>query len=263
MPAISTIPVNLYQPTDPYIHTVDNMPIEGLIERINSINNAVDNNTAILASAIGTQGTLANRLAQSINDDGSLKSVAIDNALHSIEDHLDSADYVRMLYSERAKLSLISPHATALKLQFNTISGAVLFDDATVQVDDSDSISWSYSSGKIKANTAFPSSVRHTHYYGKTPVHQNLVTPNYRNYYTTSLMTSYREGSLRVYINGVRLDPNGSTYVQLGLPSSAAYTAMTYTEGTATGGVVTGGDFVLSTAISSSVRIVIDFDQLY
>jgi hypothetical protein len=48
MPAIETIPVPLYQPLDPYTHVYDNLPINGLIERVFLVNNQVDLNTTTL-----------------------------------------------------------------------------------------------------------------------------------------------------------------------------------------------------------------------
>lgn len=258
MPAIETIPVPTYQPLDPYHHTVDNLPIEGLIDRITLVNTQVDLNTNILNSAIGTQGTLANRLAQSINDDGSLKTVAIDNALHSISEHLDGGGYVRMTLDERTKLSFISPNATSLAINISTISGTIPFVDDTLEFGASDSIVWRYDGVRIMPDMNFPAAVRHVHYYGLIP-----ITSDHHNYTTTTLSTAYKSGTLRVYINGARLNQTANVYVPFGQPGSVSYTAMKYTEGTATSGVVTGGDFSLSTTISTSASIVIDFDVMY
>lgn len=257
MPGIENVPVPSYQPLDPYHHIIDNLPIIGLVDRLNLVNNQVDNNTAILAESIGTQGTLANRLAQSINDDGSLKTVAIDNALHSIAEHIDTAGFVRMTLDERSKLSFISPNATSLAINISTISGIIPFVDETLDIGGSDTITWRYDGVRVVAETNFPASVRHNHYYGLIP-----VTSDYENFTTTSLNTEYREGSLRVYVNGVRLNQYEDVYVPFDHPD-VTWSLMSYTEGTATSGVVTGGDFTLSSAISSSDSIVIDFDVLY
>ena len=51
----------------------------------------------------------------------------------------------------------------------------------------------------------FPQSVRHVHYYGIIPVPTNLITPDYIHYQVTSIATPYKAGSLRVYLNGIRL----------------------------------------------------------
>jgi hypothetical protein len=241
----------LYQPLDPYNHVVDNTPILGLITRVDLVNAQVDNNTTILNSAIGTQGTLANRLAQSINDDGSLKTVAIDNALHSIAEHIDSGGFVRMTLAERDKLSFIAPQATSFQCQVSTISGIRTFSNETMVISPSDSITWRAVGETIFADTNFPTTVRHRHYYNIIPVPQNLITPDYKNYYTSSVATPYMTGSLRVYVNGIRLNdsvPTGS---------------LMYSEGLDVDGVVTSGAFSLSQAISASAVIIIDFDVLF
>lgn len=259
MPNIESLPVPLYTALMPYHHVADNEPIIGLIQQILVVNNAVDLNTAILDQSIGTQGTLANRLAQSINDDGSLKTFAIDNALHSIADHLDGGGYVRMTLAERAKLSFIAADATSFQLNVQTISGIIPFIDTVVNLGPSDSIVWGYDGYTLSAMTNFPAAVRHTHYYG-----YNGITSDWLNYKVTTLSTPYRSGSLRVYINGIRLNTSSLTYVPL---TSATWVPFSYTEGTATGGIVTGGDFQLSLTIPSAYRsstsVIVDFDILY
>lgn len=262
MPEINLIPVPLYQPLDPYIHTVDNLPIQGLIERIFAVNDQVDINTLNLSGAAGTQGTFANRLNQSINDDGTLKTTSINNALHSIEDHLDTVNYVRMLTSERSKLAGITSGATSLKLNVQVMSNTISFDNETVEFAPSDSISWAWDGVRVTANTLFPSTVRHTHTYGIIPTHQNMFTPDYINYKTTTTNQVYQEGSLRVYLNGVRLTQYQATNVPISY-SPLTFQSFYFTEDAATGGTVTSGKFSLSSAINSSINIVIDFDVLY
>src|SRR5476649_580731 len=101
MPDIDLIPEVLHQSLDPYHWYYDNLPLQNILDRISLVNYAVDNAEDILRKSVGTQGTLANRLAQSINDDGTLKTAAIDDALHNIESHSDNGTYVRMLLAER------------------------------------------------------------------------------------------------------------------------------------------------------------------
>lgn len=296
MPAIDLIPVPLYQPTQPYNSQIDNIPIQGLIDRILLINSAIDIDTNILSDAQGTQGSLANRLAQSINDDGTLKHAAIDAALHNIAQHTDGSvlvngipvSYVRMLMDERAKLAQIASGATSLEIlvtlnssvpsnlpsQISVIGiSEIEFDNEIFHLKGSDSIYWSVDSdGSIKANTTFPSTVRHLHNYDIIPVHQNLITPDYKNYVVTSTGTPYRSGSLRVFINGFRLTQSGNipgkvshgvyvaTNISSGTPTWLTYT---YTEGTDVNGVVVSGKFSLSNAITANDVISVDFDMLY
>ncbi len=263
MPEISLIDVPLYQPLDPYHHVADNLPIIGLIDRVDAVNAQVDNNTASLYSSAGNAGTIANRLNQSLENNGDLKVEAVDLTNHSIEAHTDTSNYVRMTFLERSKLSYIAPDATSLNVAVSTISGTILFDNSTLELAGSDTIQWVYSGGKVTAQTDFPASVRHVHYYGLVPVNQNLITPNNQDYYVTSLATPYREGSLRVFINGVRLNENVSVYVPTGMPGTVSYVLMTYTEEAATSGVVTSGGFSLSVPLPSGANIIVDFDQLY
>jgi Holliday junction resolvasome RuvABC DNA-binding subunit len=132
----------------------DNLPLRNIYIRQELINDAVNINSDILRQAVGTQGTVSNRLAQSINDDGTLKASAIDGAKHNIAQHKDgqatvsSAElaaltalgysvsnpvpFVRMTLAERDKLSLMASEATAFKLQLDTPSNVVLFDDTLV-----------------------------------------------------------------------------------------------------------------------------------
>jgi len=260
---IENVPVPLYQPLDPYVHTEDNLPIIALTTRTDLLDGQISVLTDLMNNSIGTQGTLGNRLNQSLNPDGTLKTVAIDNALHSIAEHIDGGGFVRMTLDERNKLSFIAPDATSLAINFNTISGIRSFINDIVTIQPSDSITWRYSGSNIFADTNFPSSVRHNHYYNLIPVPANLITPDHKNYKTTSLATAYMQGSLRVYINGIKLTTFTPTYVPTGMPGIITYSALYYTEGTASGGIVTGGDFSLSTAIPSSAVITIDFDVLF
>jgi hypothetical protein len=245
----------------PYHHLADQAPIDALITRIDLVNSQVDNDANTLLNSMGTAGSLANRLAQSINDDGSLKTVALDNALHSIAEHMDAAGYVRMTANERAKLSLIADGATNFGVQFNTISGIISFDQGILDIQPSDTVTWRYLNGSIYADNAFPSSVRHIHYYDVSPVPVNLITPDYINYYTTSIATPYQEGSLRVYLNGIRISQNAPIDIII----NDVPTAMTFSEDTNSiaGGMITSGLFTLSSAINADIIIFTDFDVLY
>lgn len=259
MPAINTIPVNPYEPNSAYNHLVDNAPILEIIEQLNTINTQVDLNTLELLSAIGTAGSLSNRLNQSLEQDGSLMSSAIDSALHSIEEHTDTADYVRMTAAERNKLTLIDDEATSLTIVAETDDdGDLTFDNTTLTIAPSSSIVMNYVAGKLQFETDFPSSVRHNHYYGL-----EAVTSNYLDYIVTSIATAYKENSLRVYVNGVRLNTDHTVYVPFNSSGSVTWTLLKFTEGTATSGIVTAGDFTLSATISSSASVIVDFDVLY
>ena len=212
MPDISIIAVPSYQPLQPYFYQVDNLPINALVQRDEIINSAVDTNTSILESAIGTAGTLAARLDQSLEPNGNLKTTKINEALHNIGSHADGSydglDYVRMLLSEREKLALISDEATNVTIQVDQISQVAFFNSGSV-------------------------------------VFKN---------YITGLNVPYEIGSLRVYINGVRIYSDGSLiYVPTPLATSS-YKLNGYTENDSRTG------FVLDNAITANDIIRIDFD---
>ncbi len=297
MPQLELIPVPLYQPTDPYNHQVDNVPIKALIDRILLVNSQVDINATVLTGAIGTQGTLSNRLAQSINPDGTLKTSAIDAAQHNIAQHSDGSilvnnipvSYVRMLLDERSKLTGIAsgsnylavrvsllqgvPSVSALTSQISVVNvSEVLFNTGEFRLKSSDSIFWTLDpSGAIAAQTTFPASVRHLHFYDQIPVPLNPLAPDYQNYVVTSLATPYRQGSLRVFINGVRLTATinvtpgkapRAVLVPENVPTGT-WLSYSYAEDVSVGGVVSSGKFSLSSPITASDIISVDFDVLY
>lgn len=264
MPNINLIPVPSYQPLTPYHHLADQAPIDALTTRIDIVNAQVDIDADTLRNSIGTCGSLDNRLNQSINEDGSLKSTAIDSALHQISEHLDGNGFVRMTIGERTKLSLIADEATNFGVQVNTVSGIIAFNQGFLEIEPSDTISWRYENGSIYADNDFPTAVRHLHYYNVNPVPTNLITPNYINYYTTSIATPYKEGSLRVFVNGVRLSSNATVDVPIFDGTEYIPTSYSFSEDTSVvDGVVTTGLFSLSDAIDDTITIFIDFDVLY
>lgn len=271
MAELEKYPVPLYDPNHPYFWTYDNLPLETLKIRDEVINGEVENIAATIRDANGTQGTVANRLNQSINPDGSLKDEAIDEALHSIAEHLDASKeltteeletieslgyvvsnpvaYVRMLEVERAKLSLIADEATNMTIQVETPSNTVLFEQGPISFAFSDSVTWEVSSGNVvKANLSFPIEAAHRHYYDLEP-----VTTDYQTYKVTSVSTPYIEGTLRVFINGVRLSEGADIYIPGNLISDS-WTLNSFTADP------TAGTFELGEAITEEDIIRIDFD---
>ncbi len=263
-------PVRQYQPLDPYHHVIDNGPIIDLEENISRVNNVVELHNNILTSAIGTQGTLANRLSESINDDGSLKTDAIDNTNHSIAAHVDGGGFVRMTDSERAKLYNITASATDLKIEIDCPSTTVLYDNGTVVFKGSDSINWRVGDEGVYADVNFPLTARHRHFYDVKPTPVNTMSPDYQTYYTTSVATPYAANSLKVYVNGIRIsheDNDVSPPADVKFPRhgvATTWVSLNYTEDVdnITSGVVTTGLFTLSNPILSTDRITIDFDVL-
>lgn len=255
MPRIELIPEVYYQPNDPYHWEIDNLPLKNIVRRQNLINLALDNVIEQMTNAIGTQGSLSNRLNQSIDEDGNLKSDAIDQALHSIEEHQDSVDYVRMSKAQSDKLDLVADEATNFGLLVNADgSNQVAFDAGYVRIEPSATVTPVIESPNIlKFNLGFPISAAHQHFYGLIPVAANLITPDYINYKVNSVATPYIEGSLRVYINGVRIFEDAEVYVP-GALITDPWTLLSYTPD------YQNGLFVLSAAISDEDVIRVDFD---
>jgi|LakMenE01Jun11ns_1017448.scaffolds.fasta_scaffold9957271_6 hypothetical protein len=257
MPDISIISVPSYQPLQPYYYQVDNLPINALVQRDDIINSAVDTNTAILESAIGNTGTLAARLDQSLEQNGNLKSNKINEALHNIGAHEDGmyngTDYVRMELSERQKLELISDEATNLTIQVDQISKTVFFNNGPIVFKNSTTISFNVTEPNIiSAEVAVGLQNAHRHFYGVEPPSANL-SPDYTNY-ITGLNVPFEVGSLRVYINGVRIYNDGSLiYVPTPLATNS-YQLNGYIENDLRTG------FTLDNAITSIDIIRIDFD---
>lgn len=253
MPDLSTAPVRRYQPLDAYNHVVDNGPIEDLDQRDVIINAAVEQMRAILDDAIGSQPDLATRLAVSLNPDGSLIAQAVDDAQHSIAEHEDTDDYVRMTAAERAKLTNVSDDATSFGLRIEFPDEEITFDDGVLELVQSDTVAFRQVGAAVAMDVRFPLSSRHIHYYDVNP-----ATTDRRNYTTNGVPTAYKMASLRVYVNGIRLSQTDTVPV----PVNGVVTQLKYTEGAETGGIVTGGDFALNAAITVLDRIRIDFDFL-
>lgn len=263
MPRIENTPVHLFGPEDPYHWAFDNLPLKNLMRRQNLINMALDDLIEINRNAIGTQGSVANRLNQSLDEDGTLKAEAVDETLHSIESHTDSDTYVRMLKAESDKLALIADEATNLMVEVPVGDDTTyVFEEGIIKFEDSSSVTWDLTdSNKLKAHLAFPAESAHRHFYDQVPVlvEEEIVIggDNYDAYFkVNSEATPFIDGSLRIYINGVRLTANNSVYVP-GYLVTDAWTLMTFASD------AENGIFALSAAIAESDIVTIDYDISY
>jgi hypothetical protein len=272
MPDLSKLPVPQYQADQPYHWEYDNLPLQVLAQRDEIINGEVDNQSKILGDSAGTQGTLSNRLNQSIDEDGNLLSTAVDESLHNIAKHTDGSitvdsdeldhyvsdlgyssvanpvPFVRMLESERDKLALIASEATNFAIQANIPSNITVFNSGILELSNSTTINWEFTAPNILSPVlAISTDFAHRHYYDLEP-----ITTDYLNYKVTSISTPYIEGSLRVYINGVRLSEEYQVYY----PSNpvSTWSLNSYTSD------YSAGTFVLDYAITSNDIIRIDFD---
>lgn len=280
MPDLSQIPVPQYSAGQPYHWEYDNLPLKALADRDEIINGELDALAKILTDCNGTQGTLANRLAQSIDEDGNLIPAAVDQSLHNIAEHSDGTktvtgpeltDYialgfpalvnpvpfVRMLKAERDKLALVADEATNMTISVETISNIVLFEEGPVEFVPSTSIHWEVEApNKVKAVLAVSTEFAHRHFYDLTPVMLPTADPVpilNKLFKVTSMATPYIEDSLRVYINGVRLNKHYSVYY----PSNpvATWTLNKFAADHL------AGQFTLDSPITDDDIIQIDFDE--
>jgi hypothetical protein len=257
VPRIELIEPVFYDANDPIFWEVDNLPLKNILRRQDLINLALDDVIEQIRDAVGTQGTVSNRLNQSINPDGSLKTSSVDAAMHSIEAHEDTDDYVRMTSEQSVKLDLIADQATnnILRIFIDNLT-SYDFDDGVVEIHPSSSITPIVEGPNlVRFEMAFPTSAAHRHYYGLNPVPVDQITPDYQSYQVNTLATPFVEGSLRVCVNGVRIFDDEEVYVPGALVSDP-WTLMSFTPHFDT------GLFELSTAITASDVIRIDFDLL-
>jgi hypothetical protein len=272
VPDLNKLPVPHYAGNQPYHWEYDNVPLDQLALRDQIISNEVDVQGRVLQDAIGTQGTLANRLNQSINPDGTLKESAVDQTMHNVAEHTDGSrtvdqselayytstlgyasvsnpvPFVRMLQHERDKLALIADEATNMPIQVETPSNIVLFEQGPVHFAPSDSIQWQVvAPNQVKAVLGVSIEFAHIHYYDIEP-----ITSDYLNFKVTTTNTPYIDGSLRVYVNGVRLSSEVAVYA----PSNpiGTWTLRQFTPSPMT------GTFTLNTPLAPTDLILIDFD---
>ena len=108
---------------------------------------------------------------------------------------------------------------------------------------------------KIKANLGFPIEAAHRHFYDQPAIPSNQMQPYYQNYSVNSETTPYIAGSLRVFLNGIRLSAVHGVYAPGSLVNDA-WTLLSYTED------AVGGAFTLSTPVSQEDVVRIDYDIL-
>lgn len=224
MPNIDLIPVPQYAGNQPYHYFYDNLPLDALIQREQLINSQVDINSEILRQTIGTAGSLAARLNQSLENNGDLKVSAVNNTLHNIGYHTDGAydgvDYVRMQLAERQKLSLVAAEATNFSMAVQGPSDITYIDSGVATLVPSTTIDWTVlPDQKLRADVTVGLTNAHQHYDNIEPVSLNL-TPDYQNY-LTNLPVQFVSGSLKVFINGVRIFSGVSVYAPTTDPLAA------------------------------------------
>lgn len=261
MPQINSIPEVLYEAGQPYHHLYDNLPLKNILARISLVNIQVDTSADILRGAAGTVGSLNNRLDVSMESDGSLKSSAVDNSLHSIESHTDGENYVRMTTDERDKLALILSGANKFQIEVEDFEGSFLkfppdLENGTLKLSKSPSIFFEFKSpNEFAIHSTLPPDVAHRHHYDVMPAYDNPSDPSFQYYKTTSLNTPFMDGTLRVYVNGTRLTDEAVKV--LNYASSSTSWSSTYVVSQD----ASQGTFSLNRALSVEDVIRIDFDE--
>lgn len=279
MPDLSKVPTPEYNPLHPYHWEYDNIPIKTLALRDELINAELENNSKILRLGAGTQGNISNRINQSIDQDGNLKSSSVDESMHSVASHSDGSlsvgeaeldhikmvlgyesvvnpvSFVRMLDAERSKLSMVADEATNINFEVYTASNIVSISEGSISFQPSDTIAWDITAPTspsapyvIKPMLGISSTFAHGHYYGVEP-----ITSDYKNYTVTMMGTPYMDGSLRVYVNGTRIDKTSSIYTP-GSNPGMDWTLNSYSED------FENGSFSLENEVSPSDTVRIDFD---
>lgn len=276
MPRIELITVPLYNPNDPYHWHFDNLPLQNLMRRQNLINLALDDLITQTRDAIGTQGSFANRLNQSIAPDGSLKKTAVNDTMHDMGNHSDDTwgdpdeyalwlenrnpPFVRMEKAESDKLANIDSNATNFSVQVQRDSegdDVVDFTSGFLKFLPSSSVTWEIESpNKLKAHLGFPVESAHQHFYNQIPVNFSSLSPDLRHFKVNTTSTSFVEGSLRIFVNGFKLIPNHVIYVPGALVNDP-WSLLTYTADH------DQGTFLLSAALSEEDVISIDYDIQY
>jgi hypothetical protein len=270
MPQINSIPEVLYQPNQPYHYIYDNLPLKNILTRISLVNVQVDTNSDVLRGASGSAGSLNNRLDASLNEDGSLKSAAIDDASHNIGYHTDGegpdgVDYVRMTASERNKLTAIADGANNFSIEIEdavpTIGNFVTIpydSNETLRLRNSATIFFDFTAPNIlRAHTIFPPDAVHRHHYDLAPAYDVPSAPTYKVFRTTAINTPYEPGSLRVYVNGIKLTNVGVKVLDYSSSTASWISTFISDEDPE------NGTFELNRALTSSDVIRIDFDEVF
>lgn len=276
MPDIQSIPEVLYQADQPYHVHYDNLPLRNILNRIGLVNIQVDINTDILRGASGNAGSLNARLDQSLDASGSLKADAVDEANHSIASHVDEGGFVRMTNEERAKLQGVLSEANKLEIEIEGTPGNFVAvppsgSNGVLKFKRSSTIFMEFQNpDTVRLHSVFPPDAAHRHNYNLVPAYDIPSNPTFKNYRTTAINTPFRPGSLRVYVNGMRItgDPvkvlNYSSS-SVTIPNSggiAVFPASAWINTYIASENPSGGTFELNRSLSPSDVIRIDFDEM-
>lgn len=270
MPQINSIPEVLYQPNQPYHYIYDNLPLKNILTRISLVNVQVDTNSDVLRGASGSAGSLSNRLDTSLSENGSLRPSAINEAMHGIGHHTDGEgpdgiEYVRMTKAERNKLAAVANEANNFSIEIEdsvpTIGSLVTIpydNNETLKLRNSATIFFDFTAPNIlRAHTIFPPDAVHRHHYDLIPAYDVPGSPSRKSYRTTAINTAYEPGSLRVFVNGIKLTNVGVKVLDYSSSTTSWISTYIFSEDPA------AGVFELNRALSADDVIRIDFDEIF
>ena len=253
---LSSLDIPKYQPGDPYHWIYDNKPLMSLVKRDEILSNQLNNVIKILKD--NDIQNLLSRINVSINSDGTLKPVAIDNANHSVADHSDTDEYVRMTSEERSKLDGIADNAKNISFEFkdkdDNLTASI--DNGVFTFKDTNGINWSINNNVVEADLGIPTDY-HQHFYQVSPelITSGGVTTGYTGYV-------FKPGSLRVYINGSRIyNQEDKSYYPVLVDSGTSVSVSSWRKIHFTEDA-NSGSFVLSATLDMDSAIFVDFDAI-
>lgn len=221
MPNLNNLGVPRYESGHPYHYTFDNAPLEVLEQRDVLINDQVDAQGLILQDSAGNMGTLTNRLFQFVDEDGNLKTTAMDDAEHSIAAHTDGDGFVRMTDAERAKLTTIDSNANEVTFTFEGLDEtdtevSVTVDSGEITFASSSDVQLRIASGPIISAEILNYPRAHIHFYEIVPTIDTLDDRRYNINFGDlleesdpldgTLQNKFKPESVAVYVNGIRLN---------------------------------------------------------
>lgn len=279
MPDIQSIPEVLYQADQPYHVHYDNLPLRNILDRIGLVNIQVDINTDIIRGASGSAGSLNARLDKSLDSAGNIKSEAVDDANHGIASHVDGGGFVRMTDVERSKLLGIQSEANKLEIEIeDSEPGSSTFvtvppsgSNGVLKFRKSSTIFMEFQNpDTVRLHSVFPPDAAHRHNCDLIPAYDIPSAPTYKVYRTTSVNTPFREGSLKVYVNGIRITKVPVKVLNYAssavtIPNSggvSVYPASSWVNTHIISESHLAGTFELNRALSPNDVIRIDFDEM-
>lgn len=273
MPNIDLIPEVLYRAMDPYHYRVDNLPLKNILTRQQLMNFVINSNEHEIQLSSGNTGGLHLRLNRSLNENGTLKANEIDDSLHSIGAHQDGIFddgtgeqfYVRMTKSERDKLSLVSEQANKVTIKIQEPSNNIETYGSEIILKSTDTVSVTRNNQNIEIRTNFSKSLIKRNFYEVKPLQS--TSGDYQNWMISNPSTPFVEGSLKVYIEGIRvprkltLTQGDSVYEERGVyvppPGSDKSLNWIFLSFTAD---PQNGTFSFNQPINENHNILIDFD---